>query len=338
MVMRILGLALLLAPPLAAQRLVRQQSGTTARLQAVSAVDERVAWASGTGGTWVVTTDGGTTWRAGVVPGADSLEFRDVHAFDARRAVLLAAGPGDKSRIYHTADGGSSWTLVFTNDDDRAFYDCFDFAGNVGVVVSDAVDGRFPLRRTTDGGQSWSVWSPPGHRTLAAIEGEGAFAASGTCLTMSADGAAWIVTAKGGRVLRFSERGSSAVVAPVVRDAASAGPASIAFRSPSVGLLAGGDLARAEEFLDNVAVTRDGGKTWQLTGRPTFTGSVYGLAWVPSRPGTVVAVGPKGASWSGDDGATWRRLDDGNYWGIGFTATGTGWLTGPRGSILKVVF
>ena len=56
--------ALLLQTP----SIVPQNSGTTVRLQAVSAVNDRVAWASGTGGTYTRTVDGGTTWRAGVVP------------------------------------------------------------------------------------------------------------------------------------------------------------------------------------------------------------------------------------------------------------------------------
>ena len=46
-----------------------QQSGTTNRLQAISPVSDDVAWASGGGGTYVVTTNGGRTWKAGVVPG-----------------------------------------------------------------------------------------------------------------------------------------------------------------------------------------------------------------------------------------------------------------------------
>jgi photosystem II stability/assembly factor-like uncharacterized protein len=53
-----------------APTLTPQTSGTTNRLQAISPVSPRVAWASGVGGTFAVTTDGGTTWRAGVVPGA----------------------------------------------------------------------------------------------------------------------------------------------------------------------------------------------------------------------------------------------------------------------------
>src|SRR5689334_22487936 len=90
--------------PALAQTWVLQTSGTTASLRGLSAVDSKVAWASGTGGTSLRTTDG-ATWRAATVPGAESLDFRDVEAFDARSAYLLSSGPGDKSRVYKTADG-----------------------------------------------------------------------------------------------------------------------------------------------------------------------------------------------------------------------------------------
>ncbi|MEZ4457104.1 MAG: hypothetical protein R2882_11230, partial [Gemmatimonadales bacterium] len=218
-----------------AQTVERQASGTTARLQAVSVVSDQVVWASGARGTYVITTDGGRRWTAAVVPGADSLEFRDVHAFDARRAVLLAAGPGDRSRLYHTTDGGAHWNLVFTNPDPAAFYDCFDFRGNTGVVVSDAVNGHFPLLRTTDGGASWQPWMPPGYQDIAAAEGEGGFAASGTCLTLDDRGRAWLGTAGQGRVIRFGPDGSAAVSTPIIHGQA-AGIASLAFRSATIGL------------------------------------------------------------------------------------------------------
>jgi hypothetical protein len=39
--------------------LEQQNSGTTQRLQAISAVNADVAWASGLGGTFTVTTNGG---------------------------------------------------------------------------------------------------------------------------------------------------------------------------------------------------------------------------------------------------------------------------------------
>ena len=69
--------------------LVPQQSGTTQLLIAVSPVDSRVVWAAGAGGTYVVTTDGGSTWKSGVVPGAESLQFRDVQGVSDRVAYLM---------------------------------------------------------------------------------------------------------------------------------------------------------------------------------------------------------------------------------------------------------
>ena len=63
--------------------IVAQDSGLSVRLQAVAPVNERVVWASGLGGTWTRSVDGGESWTAGVVDGAAELEFRDVHALDA---------------------------------------------------------------------------------------------------------------------------------------------------------------------------------------------------------------------------------------------------------------
>src|ERR1700687_4526966 len=54
--------------------LTPQTSGTTNRLQAISPVNDRVVWASGVGGTYTLTTDGGKTWKVGVVPGAENLQ------------------------------------------------------------------------------------------------------------------------------------------------------------------------------------------------------------------------------------------------------------------------
>src|SRR5688500_4155588 len=168
------------APPEAAT-LEEQRSGTTRLLQAVSPVDSSVVWASGHVGTWLRTTDGGRTWSSGVVPDADSLEFRDVHAASASEAWLLSAGPGDRSRIYHTADAGRSWALQWTIGEPTGFYDCLDFwDGRRGVVYGDAVDGQLRILRTEDGGRSWRL--VPGAGLPAALSGEGGFAASGTCV------------------------------------------------------------------------------------------------------------------------------------------------------------
>src|SRR5438270_605688 len=89
---------LLAAAPALAQTWRVQASGTEASLRGVSAVSSKVAWASGSGGTWLRTTDGGNTWKGGVVEGGESLDFRDVEAFDDNTALLMSAGAGGQSR------------------------------------------------------------------------------------------------------------------------------------------------------------------------------------------------------------------------------------------------
>jgi photosystem II stability/assembly factor-like uncharacterized protein len=93
-----------------------QHSGTINRLQAISPVNSQVVWASGVGGTFVRTTDGGRPWEPGVVAGAELLQFRDVHGVSATEAYLLSAGVGEDSRLYKTVNGGASWTLQFKNE------------------------------------------------------------------------------------------------------------------------------------------------------------------------------------------------------------------------------
>src|SRR5215813_2958620 len=85
--------------------LTPQDSGTTNGLIAVSPVNPRVVWASGRNGTFTVTTDGGETWSAGVVPGAEALQFRDVEAFSVRVAYLMSIGNNPTDfRVYKTLD------------------------------------------------------------------------------------------------------------------------------------------------------------------------------------------------------------------------------------------
>src|SRR5579863_5724378 len=100
--MRTLGLAsamLLLGTSIGQAQWQSQSSGTTARLRGLSVVDEQTAWVTGQAGTCLRTTDGGTTWIVRPIPDTSTLDFRDVHGFDAQTAAVLSAGPGDLSRI-----------------------------------------------------------------------------------------------------------------------------------------------------------------------------------------------------------------------------------------------
>jgi photosystem II stability/assembly factor-like uncharacterized protein len=314
-----------------------QASGTQAHLQAVAVVSDRVAWVSGRQGTYARTTDGGVTWTAAVVPGAESLEFRDVQATDERRAVLLSSGPGDRSRVYRTTDGGQSWSLALTNPDPEGFWDCFAFwDAERGLLWGDAVSGRHPAFVTADGGARWERLAddvlPP------ALPGEAGFAASGTCVTVFGASAAWIGTgqALSPRVLRTSDAGRSWSAAPAPLAAGPmAGITSLAFRDPERGIAGGGRIS-SPDTAGTIAVTSDGGRHWTSGGTVPFEGAVYVVAWLPGRPDSVVAAGPKGLALSADAGKTWGLVDAGDWWSIGFASSGVGWAVGPAGRIARL--
>ena len=139
-----------------------QESGTTAGLRGIFSVDGTVAWASGTGGSVLRTVDGGAHWTKCAVPDAAkdgaSLDFRGVQAWDTDTAIVMASGPGDKSRLYKTTDGCKNWTLLFKNPDTPdGFFDSFwlNAIYGEGILLGDPVKGRFTVFDTADGGVTW---------------------------------------------------------------------------------------------------------------------------------------------------------------------------------------
>jgi photosystem II stability/assembly factor-like uncharacterized protein len=296
-------------------------------------VSPKVAWVSGTKGTYGRTTDAGKTWFAGTVPDAEKLDFRDVEAFGETMAYLLSAGPGADSRIYKTVDGGKTWALQFMNTNRQAFYDAMAFWDEKnGIALSDPVNGQFPLIVTADGGANWKRLAaqdlPP------ALPNEGAFAASGTCLVTFGNNDVWFVTggAKKARVFHSNNRGQNwtASETPMMAGIDSAGGFSIAFRDQNHGIIVGGDYRKPNETGATAAVTSDGGKNWTLIDKQLPFRS--GVAWAKDR---WVAVGTSGSHFSQDNGATWKQLDRENYNSVGFIATGEGWAVGPKGRIAK---
>jgi photosystem II stability/assembly factor-like uncharacterized protein len=306
---------------------------TDADFRGLCVVSAKVTWVSGTKGTYGRTIDGGDTWSAGTVPGAEKLDFRDVEAFGDSTAYLLSSGPGEASRIYKTADGGKTWTRQFTNSDPKGFFDAIAFWDDKhGIALGDPVNGQFQLIDTNDGGTNWTPVA--GTNLPPALPKEGAFAASGTCLVTHGDSDVWFGTggAQRARVFHSTDRGQTWTVSdtPLVAGVESAGIFSIAFRDRNHGLIVGGDFRKPNQPGANAAITADGGKTWTLIDRPFSYRSC--VAWAKDR---WIAVGTSGSDFSQDDGARWKSLDRENFNSVGFASIGEGWAVGPHGRIAK---
>jgi photosystem II stability/assembly factor-like uncharacterized protein len=317
-----------------------QNSGTNAEFRGLAIVNENVAWASGTRGRIARTTDGGRTWKVDSVPGAQSLDFRDISASSATLAWAMAAGPAEQNQaqIFRT-DNGIHWDQRLALKDTGVFLDALAFWDDFhGIAMSDPVKGRLFILVTDDGGMSWTR-VPPGN-SPPVLPGEAAIAASGTCLAIQGSSNVWIGTGGGAkaRVFRSTDRGRTWSVAetPVHAGTNASGVFSVAFVDAEHGVVVGGDYTQPRGAFDNVALSDDGGRTWRKPSGVLPLGYMSAVAYLPFTGGkSLVAVGLGGTARSNDRGESWTMLDTVGYNTVGFASREVGWAVGPRGRISR---
>ena len=284
-----------------------QPSHTTENLRGVSAVSQNIVWASGSHGTYLRTTDAGRTWIPAQVPDATTLDFRAVVAFSADEAFLMSAGPGDLSRIYHTTDAGQHWQLQFTNTNPKGFFDSMVFWDKThGIVLGDPIPDesgklKFELLITTDG----QTWTPlPSTQLPPAQEGEGAFAASNSCIAiLTSNHASGELNADLGTNGKGTTS-SRAVNGPDKNRALAPGET-----DPNIWFATGGKAAR-------VFHSPDRGQTWQVVDTPILHGldstGIFSIAFRDPTHGVIAGGDYKHPKQDGpnlafttDAGKTW---------------------------------
>ena len=333
------AVALFSAPSIGAQW-IPQQSGTDAEFRGLSVVSVTTAYASGAKGHVARTTDGGATWTVDTVPGAASLDLRDIEA-KAHRLWAVSSGPAEQgqARIFGSEDASAHWSVQFSTDRRGVFLDAIAFwDADHGIALSDPIDGKLFLLVTDDAGRTWQRVAPDSLPDM--LRNEAAFAASGSCLAVLGTSNAWIATGGGARarVFRSTDRGRTWSVAdtPVHAGNASSGIFSIAFADRWHGIAVGGDYAKPNEETPNVAITFDGGRKWQLASGPLPAGYMSSVAYLPgTRGGSLVAVGLAGTARSIDGGMSWTMIDTVPYNTVAFYGINDGWAVGPRGRIAK---
>lgn len=328
---RLLFTLLAVCVPTCVGQWVKQTVNTTAAFRGLAVVSEKVVWASGTGGTVIKTADGGTTWKVMTVPGAEKLDFRDIEAFDANTAYILSIGNADSSRIYKTTDGGETWKLQFKNEQKEAFFDaiaCWDKLNC--IAMSDPIEGHYLLISTSNGGDTWEKIIS--NQLPATVDGEAAFAASGTCIITYGKTHTFIVSGgKDAHVFRSADKGKTwkAAPAPIASGTSGSGIFSIAMWDANRGVIVGGNYEQPAESKNSLGFTSDGGATW--TAGKGLSGYRSGVAFIDAK--TIIAVGTNGSDISNDGGATWKNIDKLNYNAVAARGKKAVWAVGPKGMV-----
>jgi photosystem II stability/assembly factor-like uncharacterized protein len=317
-----------------------QTSGVDSNLRGVSVVlgagkKDRlhyIIWASGSEGTVLRSLADGSTWQQISIPHASGLDFRDVEAFSADEAYVMSSGDGEKSRIYKTIDGGKSWELQYTDRRPGFFLDSMACDSKTHcVALSDPVDGKFLVLTTIDG-KHWAEL--PRDKMPLALPKEGAFAASGTAITLCERGGMYFGTGgPAARIFGSKDEGKSWSVSetPIGGGAASRGVFSIACEDPDDLVAVGGDYQQPNDSKDVAIYSDDAGSKWHLAeSQPGgFRSAVASFSGED-----FAAVGPNGTDISHDKGIHWRHTDRLNLNAVGFEGE-NGWGVGPKGAVAR---
>ena len=329
-----MGLFALLPLSLAAQTVEMLSSDRKVSIRGLSVVNDQVIWVSGNNGQVGRSIDGGKTWVWRVVKGFEKRDFRDIEAFDAATAVIMAIA--EPANILKTIDGGETWKVVYENPKKGMFLDAMEFWDQFsGIVIGDPIDGKFFIARSFDEGETWK--EIPEKNLPAADSGEACFAASGTnVMVLDKDEACFV---SGGLKSRFFWKGSP-IPLPIVQGTESAGANSIAVRDKqkvknSLHLVVvGGDFAKDTSSYKNCFYSKDGGKNWIA---PVTPPRGYRSCVEYITKNKLITCGTTGVDVSTDGGKNWKLISSEGFHVCRKAKNGTAvFLAGPNGKIGKL--
>jgi photosystem II stability/assembly factor-like uncharacterized protein len=243
-------------------------------IRAIEAVSDTKAWFAANHGVWGYTEDAGKTWHIDSIK-VDTmyLEFRSMAVLNDSTVLLLSiASP---AYLFKTTNKGKIWKLVYKNTNKNIFFDSMRFYDSKnGMAVADPIDGCIPILLTSDGGETWN--RADGSGIPNAKEGEAFFATSNTNMD-SYGNHLWLAT--GGvhaRIFHSWDLGRhfETFNTPVAQGEKMTGIFSLDFINERTGIIAGGNYEKTDTSIVSLALTQDGGKTWEaIKNKKPFFGS-----------------------------------------------------------------
>jgi len=299
-------------------------------IRAIQVVNDSTLVYVGTNSKFGLTTNLGKTWKT-IYLNLDTI-YPDYRSIAINNNFIFALSAGSPALLYKINIKTLHKKLVYKNYNPNIFFDAMTFIDSKnGMAIGDALSKCLTLLQTKDGGDTWQLKNC--NQFPKVLNGEAAFAASNTNIA-NIRNHVWI--ASGGinsRVYYSNDKGDNWEVynTPMLGGKSSTGIFSVAFANKKHGIIIGGNYLDKKINKSNKAITKNGGKTWQLVSdgkEPTYKSCVQ---YIPkSNGGKLIAVGTTGINFSKDRGKTWIKLSNKGFYTIRFISKKRAWLAGAN--------
>ncbi len=308
----------------------------------ICVVSPTCAWIAGGTNTPIIyrTTNGGTTWTPIGVTGLPVKAVWNIWAVDSLTAYVgdggdAAGQTGGDATLSKTTNGGVSWTAVANTGGTAGFINGVIFSRSnpqVGFAQSDPPTGTgqaYWIRKTTDGGATWTSQSPPGI--------SGAASAQNSLFIIDANFYGFGLNAGTPRLDMTTNGGTTWFVANL--GVAGNFTSAAAFHDNKLT-----GIAASSTSLPNIARTTNGGLNWSTVVATGLAGT-SACKWV-SNTNTCYMSGATGTvasiSKSTNGGLNWTAMTTGGLNGVShmdvkrFGTTVSGYAVCTDGTVLKL--
>lgn len=300
-------------------------------LRGIFAQNPTTIWVTGSKSAVYRTQNKGKSWQRIIIPNTKAYDFRDIHVFNDGTIIIMSAGSAEKSKIFRSEDNGETWEVVYTMNHATGFLNSIAFWDEKnGLAFGDPIDGAIFILKTEDAGMTWQPISP---KNIPQIEkNEAGFAASGSCISTSGNKDAWIVT--GGaisRVYKTKDLGKSWRVypTPMLSGKTSTGSFAVHFFNAQNGIIVGGDYTKTADTTQTMAITQNGGKSWQPIPQLPFQSAI---SHISNPKGNIyISTGPDGNYFS-NNLKKWKKFGQQGFHCL-TTQQNDIWLAGSNGRI-----
>jgi hypothetical protein len=278
-------------------------------LRGLSVVTDKIVWVSGSKGTVGKSTDGGNHWEWFTVKGFEQNDFRDIEAFDASTAVIMAVA--SPAYILKTVDGGMNWKIVYSDTTKEMFLDAMDFLPNgTGIVVGDPIEGKMYIATTKDFGSNWEKMNCLDTFGNVLPKGESMFASSGSNVKMLSNKSWAVVTGGIHSGLLMNKR---YINLPIVQGKQTTGANSLATYQQGKNIkmiIVGGDFQN-DTVKNNNCVLFDARKNELSYAQNPPSGYRSCVEFISAS--TLITCGTSGIDISSDGGYHWKQISKESY-------------------------